>query len=288
MDLLKKFNVRLSKKYWDRKKVRSGDENILISTVLINWNRLHLLKKTINSYLETISVPYELIIIDSASTDGSKEYIETVCNENPKLKGILLTEDFGGGNAINLGLEICRGTYLHVSENDIEYLPGWDQELLKKFNVFPKLGQISLFSSNPESKKGEIWEKHPSKAITNNEQTVYFAKKNITTSCIFRRQLWDEGIRWKNVICGENKFPDDDDFSKAVKSHGYQVAWNDHYTVFNWGHNVEEWIENLEYYISNYKDKRVGINGMKKRLKENGYELIQLDGNYKIIKQRKK
>ena len=82
------------------------------------------------------------------------------------------------------------------------------------------------------------------------------------------------------------KFPNDRAFSRAVKSHGYQVAWNDHSTVINWGHNVEEWIDNLEYYISNYKSKPwIGINGFKQLLLENGYELIEDEkGKFNIIK----
>ena len=286
MDILNKYRIQISKKHLDRKKGRFDDKDILISTILINWNRSNLLKKTVESYLDTISVPYELIIVDSASTDGSKEYIEKICNENNKLKGILLTEDFGGGNAINLGLAIAQGSYLHVSENDIEYLPGWDRELLNKFHAFPKLGLISLFSANLENKKEEIWRKQLSKSISNDGQTIDLAEKNITSSCIFRGQLWDEGLRWKTIISGGNKFPNDRAFSRAVKSHGYQVAWNDHSTVINWGHNVEEWIDNLEYYISNYKSKPwIGINGFKQLLLENGYELIEDEkGKFNIIK----
>jgi len=105
-----------------------------ISTIIINWNRLHLLKKTVESYLSTISVPYELIIVDNASTDGSKEFIESVCNKDPNHIGIILTKNIGG-EAINVGLELAGGSFLHVSENDIEYITGWDEEMLSKFDA---------------------------------------------------------------------------------------------------------------------------------------------------------
>jgi len=55
--------------------------------------------------------------------------------------------------------------------------------------------------------------------------------------------------------------------------------------VFNIGHNVKEWISNLEYYLENYRAKKpLGEKGMKRRLRENGYDLINDNGKYRIIK----
>jgi glycosyltransferase involved in cell wall biosynthesis len=55
----------------------------LITTVILNWNRADLLKMTVESYLKTIEVPYELIIIDNGSTDDSRKIIKELndkCN----------------------------------------------------------------------------------------------------------------------------------------------------------------------------------------------------------------
>jgi len=257
-----------------------------ISTVILNWNRKHLLKKTLDSYLETVTVPYELIIVDNASTDGSKEIIDNICKKDSRYKGIFLTQNCGG-EAINLGLELAKGDFLHVSENDLEYLPGWDVELLSKFETFEELGQISVFSPKPQKNKGEIWENHPAKALSKNGKTIHLAE-TIGTSSMFRRQIWDKGVKWKSLQKTETNIllPDDANFSRNVKKNGYIVSWNDKYVVVNWGHNVKELIENLEYYLSNYKSKKAyGIKSMKKRLLENGYDLIEdSSGNFKIIK----
>jgi len=258
----------LIKNYFGLKK--GNDENVLISTVLINWNRCHLLKKTIESYLDTVSVPFELLIVDNGSTDDSRDFIENICHQHPQIKGILLTQNVGG-EALNLGLEQAKGTYFHISENDLEYLPEWDTELLTKFKTFPKLGQLSLFSPEFQSEKGEIWTNHPAEPIIEKEHKIFLTKKNVGTSCIIRREIWDKGVRWKNVINPEHlevKLPDDGDFSNLVKNLGYWVAWNNKYTVINWGHNVNEWIKHLDYYLTNYKSKKqVGLKGMKKKTK---------------------
>ena len=131
-------------------------ESPLLSTVVLNWNRDDLLRTTVGSYLATVSVPYELIIVDNASTDGSRAFIASVCDGRANHRAILLPRNTGG-EGLNIGLEQCRGAFLQVSENDLEYLPGWDRELLSKFDEFPELGQLSPFSPFHQAERGEIW-----------------------------------------------------------------------------------------------------------------------------------
>jgi len=144
-----------------------------LSTVLLSYNRLHLLKKTVESYLSTISVPHELIIVDNASTEDCRRYIENICKKESSITGIFLTKNFGG-EAFNIGLSLASSPYLHTSENDLEYLPNWDKKLLKKFELFPKLGQLSLYSHKPQSELGEIWEEHKFKKIIEKDESKIF------------------------------------------------------------------------------------------------------------------
>lgn len=117
------------------------DNNIVISTVILNWNRSDLLKITVESYLKTVEVPYELIIVDNGSTDNSRKIIEELkAKHGNKINKIILLDKNIGGEAINLGLNEAKGKLLHISENDIEYLPGWSTKVVKLFQTFDKLG----------------------------------------------------------------------------------------------------------------------------------------------------
>ena len=120
-------------------KYQPNNDEIVLSTVLLNWNREDLLKITLDSFIRTVSVPYELYVLDNASTDGSRVVIEEICKDNPRHHAVFLSENLGG-EALNIGLKKCLGKFLHISENDIEYLPGWDKELLEKFIYFNDLG----------------------------------------------------------------------------------------------------------------------------------------------------
>jgi hypothetical protein len=176
-----------------------------------------------------------------------------------------------------------------MSSNDIEYLPGWDKELLTKFDIFPELGQLSLYSPFPQMEIGQVGSRvQDSRSITRNGQTIYLAEINVPSVSILRREVWDSGVRWETrKVIGDTtrRLPADGLFSKAVKESGYWVAWNDKYTVINWGHNVSEWIKDPEYYLGNFRAKpQIGEEGMKKMLQELGYDLVQDSGKYKIVK----
>jgi predicted O-methyltransferase YrrM/glycosyltransferase involved in cell wall biosynthesis len=240
-------------------------EKPFISTTLINWNREDLLKITIESYLDTISVPYELFIVDNNSSDGSQKVIENFSKKNSHIKTFFLHENLGG-EAINIGLEASSALLLHVTENDIEYLPGWDSKVIEYFNNFPNLGQLSLFGPVPEDE--EVWYPKPSVLRYSNDLILYEALENIGTTSVFRKEIWDNNIRF-GVIRGKEgfSFPDDRSFSKDIKNMGYIVAWADHYLVKNKGHFGEEIEKRMEYYLNNYGSKDwLGREGLIKRL----------------------
>lgn len=251
-----------------------GKNRPLISTVLLNWNRRYLLEQTINSYLETVNVPYELIIIDNGSEDGSQEFIKNICAKNNQCSSIFLEENIGGA-ALNLGLEKASSKILHISENDLKYEPGWTDRVIKLFELFPELGQLSLYGHNPARDKGDIDGERPSEKISRQGLTIYKTKINVHSSSVFRREIWDQGIRWENIGDGEVKFPDDYSFSQQVIKAGYMVAWNDHYLVTNFGHLIDEIKNNFVYYIRDYKAKPRGIQKFSKRINRFGYKLIK-------------
>jgi glycosyltransferase involved in cell wall biosynthesis len=259
----------------------------VLSTVVLNWNRAHLLRVTLASYVATVTVPYEVIVVDNASTDDSGDVIDEFCRQSTRHRAVRLKRNLGGP-ALNSGLRLARGEFLHTSENDIEYRPGWDTELLNKFQVFPELGQLSPFGPQPESTRGEVWDRATSTPATRDGETIFVTETNITTTAIERRQFWDKGFRWGSIPRVDRqrvKLPDDFSASEFVRRDGYWVAWNDRYTVINWGHNLEEWQRNVDYYVNNYNAKTwLGAEGLRQRLRERGYDLTFADGRYAIVK----
>lgn len=76
--------------------------------------------------LETYTVnPYELIIIDNASTDGSHEFFVS--------KGAVVitnTRNYAYPHCQNQGIEASSGEYLFFLNNDLVLSPGWDEKMI--------------------------------------------------------------------------------------------------------------------------------------------------------------
>ncbi|MGM0876110.1 MAG: glycosyltransferase family 2 protein [Bacillota bacterium] len=258
-------------------------------SIIISWNRPKLLEKTVHSYFQTIKTPHQLIIVDNASNQETKSTILKL-EEQYNLKTSYLNKNMGGiaFNKALSSVNLDEFDFIHFSENDIEYLPGWDKKLLSKFNHFPKLGQISPYSPFPQFEKGEIWSTKKGNLLTNKGHSIYVTT-SIGTTCIVRKEIIQSGVRWENIQKGNWSFPKDRKFSVDIKKIGWQVAWNDCYVATNWGHNIKELQKNINYYVNNYRRKGwCSLKGLRNRLRKNGYDLVKnQQGQYRIISKKK-
>lgn len=58
----------------------------LMSIMILNWNRLHYTKRTLEKIIERTTVPHELIFIDNGSKDGTIEYLISMKNKTNAVK----------------------------------------------------------------------------------------------------------------------------------------------------------------------------------------------------------
>lgn len=87
----------------------------MVSVIIVNYNTLELTKNCIRSIIQhTQEIPYEIILVDNASTDGSKEYFE----KRNGIHYIYSNENLGFGRANNLGAEKAKGELLFLLNSD--------------------------------------------------------------------------------------------------------------------------------------------------------------------------
>ena len=88
-----------------------------LSIITITYNNLVGLRKTADSVLEQTVSDFEWIIIDGASTDGTKEYLAAMAAKlqitNCKLQ-IISEPDRGIYNAMNKGIRLAQGEYIQI------------------------------------------------------------------------------------------------------------------------------------------------------------------------------
>lgn len=77
-----------------------------VSVIIVNYNTRQMTVECIESVREkTYGISYEIILVDNASTDGSKEFFENY----PGITYIYSTENLGFGRANNLGVSKSKG-----------------------------------------------------------------------------------------------------------------------------------------------------------------------------------
>lgn len=94
-------------------------EKIEISIIIVNYNTPELTAKCIDSIVQYTKVPFEIIVVDNASSDSS---VKTL-SKYEKQKTIKLIESkknlgFAGGN--NLGIDKSQGNFILLINSDTE------------------------------------------------------------------------------------------------------------------------------------------------------------------------
>ncbi|MBR8826712.1 MAG: glycosyltransferase [Gomphosphaeria aponina SAG 52.96 = DSM 107014] len=137
----------------------------VISVVIGSYNRRRLLEKAINSVRHNqIPVPYEIIVVDGGSDDGSlawliqqKDIITIVQHNRGEFQGKTI-ERQSWGYFMNLGFKSAQGKYILMISDDCLLLPNAVNLGLEKFQEMEtagrKIGGVAFYFRNwPEEKE---------------------------------------------------------------------------------------------------------------------------------------
>lgn len=97
-----------------------------ISVVIVNWNSAADLAECLGSLARQTSAPYEIIVVDNGSTDGSAAMVR---ERFPTVKLLANTENLGFAPAVNQGIEAARGEWVATLNNDTLADPRWLERL---------------------------------------------------------------------------------------------------------------------------------------------------------------
>ncbi len=93
----------------------NNNESIDVSVVIVNYNTKDITLACIDSIIKyTHGISYEIILLDNASTDGSKELFE----KDERIIYVYNTANYGFGKANNIGASIAAGKYLFFLNSD--------------------------------------------------------------------------------------------------------------------------------------------------------------------------
>ncbi|WP_368658033.1 glycosyltransferase family 2 protein [Metabacillus halosaccharovorans] len=102
------------------------NHSIFVSIVMPVYNREDTLKASIQSVLDQTYRSFEFIIVDDASTDQSAAVIQSF--NDKRIKYIAHSENLGGSEARNTGVNNARGEWIAFQDSD----DLWSREKLEK------------------------------------------------------------------------------------------------------------------------------------------------------------
>ena len=115
-----------------------------VSVIIPTHNRLHTLKRAIDSALEQTLSPLEVIVVDDGSTDGTARWLQ---QQNPPVR-VLRQHNHGVSHARNRGIEASKGEWLALLDSD-DY---WQPDKLHK-----QMQALSIQAGTRFCHCNEIW-----------------------------------------------------------------------------------------------------------------------------------
>ena len=115
-----------------------------ISVYITSYNQKAFLKEAIDSVLNQTLQPYEIIIVDDCSTDGSQELILSYADKYVYVKPIFHKKNLGVAKVRITALSNIKGDYVTYVDGDDVFLPN---KLEIEANLI-KSGEFNVAFSN--------------------------------------------------------------------------------------------------------------------------------------------
>ena len=128
-----------------QKRKDDGGFGECFSLVVATRKRKAFLSCAVTAVISNTQVPFELIIMDNASDDGTSEMCQMLQAKHPGVVRHVRLERNYGISAYALGFLQAKYKYLIAMDDDILALSkGWDRATIDAFHRFPRLGFLAM------------------------------------------------------------------------------------------------------------------------------------------------
>jgi len=125
-------------------------KSVEVSIIIPIYNGLQYTRQCLKHLIESTpqTISYEIIIVDNASQDGTREVMEELQKSIPFLRYIRNNENLGFAKACNIGIDQSNSNYILLLNNDTMTTPRWLEtlyETMQSNNRIGIAGSILLF-----------------------------------------------------------------------------------------------------------------------------------------------
>lgn len=201
-----------------------------LSVIVITYNNVALTRECIESLLRNTTHPrYELIVVDNASSDDTRNYLRYVGRKERHVRIILNEENRGFAAANNQGLRVATGEFLVLLNNDTVVPRGWSDPLVRHLRDegIGLVGPVTNFVGN-EAKVTTNYTDWAQMEVFSDDYTARhhgqtFDIAMLAMFCVALRRDVLERVGWLDEQFGIGMF-EDDDYSRRVREAGLRCV----------------------------------------------------------------
>ena len=112
-------------------------EDIHVSVIITTYNRKYEVRRTLDSVYAQTCKPYEIIMVDCGSTDGTVEYINSFVYDGLRIIEVNTERVCSPGYARNIGIKTACGNYVSFIDSNCEWDPNWLQIVMDHLRIDP-------------------------------------------------------------------------------------------------------------------------------------------------------
>jgi GT2 family glycosyltransferase len=215
--------------------------NPLTSVITLTCNRLEYTRRCLPSLLATDKHPWELVVVDNGSRDGSVEWLEEFARRarasGVPVSLVLNADNVGCCTARNQGVERASGRRLVFVDNDVALRSrGWLTRLGERLESDPAIGMVGpklvfpfrpydiQFAGGAVSRSGRVQFMGRGEP---RDEPRFNAPRDVqcfvSACCMFKRSVADE-IGLLDEAFNPVQY-EDIDYSYRMRSRGYRIVY---------------------------------------------------------------
>ncbi|WP_409301857.1 glycosyltransferase [Pseudomonas sp. KCJK8993] len=212
-----------------------------VSVVVVTYNNVQLTRGCVDSLLDNGAYPnLELIIVDNASSDDTRNYLRYLARTEPRVNIVLNPRNLGFAAANNQGLRLAQGDYLVLLNNDTVVPRGWLTPLLRHL-ADPGIGLVGPTTNavgNEAKVRIDYQRLDGLEDFANRRASQYrgrcFDIPMLAMFCVALRREVLEQVGWLDETFGIGMF-EDDDYSRRVQAAGWRTVCAEDAFIHHYG-----------------------------------------------------
>ena len=208
---------------------------------MLTCNQLDYTRMCVESLLEHTKTPYELIVVDNGSTDGTLDYLNELVRAHTHIRLIANPVNLGFGAGNNQGMAVAEGEYIVLLNNDLILTDGWLERMIGGARRSERIGVVgprSNRASGPQEMPADyadLPQMHELAAhIASEQDGKGFQHPRVVGFCMLIKRAVIEKIGGFDERFGLANF-EDDDFCWRVNTAGFECWVADDVFVHHFG-----------------------------------------------------